>query len=179
MPIDSECVGDDSLGTLACNHAAHTMCAALECFNSGLPPASGHSGSSESWISSLPCVSGDVRTLSFDDLNEFDASCDGVVERVGERCNTAIHRYCVDNGAVSGFGPVAIDGDTTTITCVTAATLVTLSIEELSSLASRCVPNSSTCSVAAFSYCELNGHAGGYGPVEIDGDSATIVCLDR
>lgn len=136
-----------------------------DCFNSGLAPPSGHAATwnSPTWGRALACVAGDVRATTDTEL---------------QACATAISRYCASVGAVSGFGPVESAGDEVTVTCVTNATRVSTTLEQLSAFVSRCVPDPVTCSLAAWGLCETTGHAGGFGPVEVAGLDLEVVCLD-
>ena len=161
----------------ACARAAHRGCAAvgdaLACFTSGFGPPMGHAPSPPE----LRCVNGDVRETTYTQLSTHVPECDGVTERIGAGCTTAIHRHCVAAGAVSGFGPVESDGDSVTVTCLSDATVVATTMDELSGWASRCVPDAQSCSVAAWNYCASIGHDSGYGPVEVDGGDVEVVCV--
>jgi len=169
------CNSWDAAGSLACNQAAHTHCAALDCFDSGFGPPSGHSPR----IPSVMCVSGDVRATTYTALAAFVPACDGITERDGQVCATAISRYCISTGAVTGFGPVDAAGDDLTVTCLPTAILVRTTVAAVSAFATRCVPDPVTCSVASWSFCESMGHAGGFGPIEVSGTDIDVVCVDQ
>lgn len=177
--LEPACDSRDKYGSYECTKAGHSMCASLDCFNSGLGPPSGHSGDSASWISSISCVNGDLRTTTWATLQTFEAGCDGVTERSGQACASAVSRYCISEGSVSGFGPVDETGDEITVTCLPHATLVHATTSDVATHASRCTPDPVTCSVAAFSYCETAGYVGGFGPVEVAGDEMQVVCFDE
>lgn len=151
-----------------------------DCFNSGLAPPSGHAATwnSPTWRRALACVAGDVRATTDTELQAVVPACDGIAERGGQACATAISRDCASVGAVSGFGAVESAGDEVTVTCVTNATRVSTTLEQLSAFVSRCVPDPVTCSLAAWGLCETTGHAGGFGPVEVAGLDLEVVCLD-
>jgi hypothetical protein len=168
------CDSREDFGSLDCNLAAHQSCAQLDCFTSGFGPPSGHAP----LVDALMCVSGDVRTTTYASLQTFVPGCDGVAERTGQACSAAIGRYCASSGAVSGFGPVAIDGDRVTVTCLSNATVVKTTFEALRAHASRCVAHPVTCGVASWSFCESKGHAAGFGPVEVSGNDVDVVCVD-
>jgi hypothetical protein len=168
------CDSRDDFGSLECSEAAHQACAALDCFSSGFGPPSGHAPS----VDSLMCVSGDVRATTYATLRTFVPECDGVAERTGQRCSTAVSRFCASTGATSGFGPVATSGDRVTVTCISNATVVRTTFDELRAHASRCVAHPVTCGVASWSFCASRGHAGGFGPVEVSGNDVDVVCVD-
>lgn len=177
--LEPACDSRDKYGSYECNKAGHAICASLDCFNSGLGPASGHSGDSASWMSSFSCVNGDLRTTTWATLQSFEPGCDGVIERSGQACASAVSRYCISVGSVSGFGPVDETSDEIAVTCLPHATLVHTTAAELGTHASRCTPDPVTCSVAAFSFCENAGYTGGFGPVEVAGDEMQVVCVDE
>lgn len=175
--FDASCDSWDDAGTLGCNAAGHAYCAAvgdtLDCFTSGLGPPSGHAPMPRA----LACVNGDVRTTTYTELATLVPACDGVTERLGADCTTAIHRYCAGLGAVSGFGPHASAGDSVTVTCISAATVVHTTMDTLYPFASRCIADAATCSIAAWNYCQSLGYTSGFGPVEATGTGVDVVCL--
>lgn len=173
--LHPECVSHNYLGILPCAAAAHALCRQLDCFTSGFGPASGHSANRDG---SVVCVPGDVKQTTYTALKGFEAACDGAGEALDPDCVTAIHRYCVSVGAVSGYGPVARDGDAVTVTCLTKATVLTAPFEAVRTQASRCFADPVECTTASSSYCAEQGHLAGFGPVERSGDSATVICVD-
>lgn len=174
VAADPECTDLSLGGTLACNRAAHGHCAALDCFTSGFGPPSGHAPMPDA----VMCVDGEVRETTYTTLQTFLPACDGVTERLGAACATAIHRYCASVGAVSGFGPVESEGDALTVTCLPSAIVVPTTRETLAGFASRCLADPVTCGIAAWNYCASLGHLGGYGPVEDTGSGVDVVCLE-
>jgi hypothetical protein len=167
------CASRDNAGSLDCNAAAHELCAALECHDSGFGPPAGHAPT----VEAVMCVPGDVRTTTFAELTTFVPECSGATA-VTQSCATAIHRYCVSTGAVTGFGPIAVDAsDTLRVTCVPSGTLVATTAAVLQANASRCVPDAVTCGIAAWNFCASSGYAGGLGPVDASGDARTVVCF--
>ncbi|MCC6995542.1 MAG: hypothetical protein IT370_13110 [Deltaproteobacteria bacterium] len=166
-------------GSQACATAAHRHCAALggdlDCFASGLGPPSGHAPSAQA----VMCGPGDVRTTSYAALSLLVPACDGTQERYGPSCVTAVHRYCVAAGAISGFGPIESSGDSAQVTCLTSAsaTVVHTTVATLSGFASRCTPDPVSCGVASWNFCEARGYRAGFGPVEVAGPDADVVCL--
>jgi hypothetical protein len=171
--LNAACDSWDDAGTLECNAAAHDYCETFACWNSGYGPPSGHAPPFEGVL----CVNGDVRATSYTELSAFVPACDGAGERIGQSCSTAFSRYCASQGAVSGFGPIESADDDLTVTCVSTATIVQTTMTTLSAFASRCVPDPVSCSIAAWNFCESMGYAGGFGPVELNGEDAEVVCL--
>jgi hypothetical protein len=169
------CATREDAGSLDCNAAAHALCAPLGCHDSGFGPPSGHAPT----VEAVMCVPGDVRTTTYTALAAFVPACDGVTERLGQSCTTAIHRYCVSTGATSGFGPIESSGDGLTVTCIPGGTRVPTTYDALQAHASRCFPDPVTCGIAAWNFCEAMGHAGGFGPVEVTGDARDVICFDR
>ena len=165
---------DPVRASAACREAAHEICAAHgTCFGSGLPPPVGHSPAYDDGL----CVRAMLRTTDFTTLRTFEADCNGATARDGKACVTAISRYCAAQGAVSGFGPVGGSGDTVVVSCLPAARKVRARFDEVRAYASRCLPDPVTCQAAARAYCEAQGHAGGFGPVEEAGDEVEVICL--
>jgi hypothetical protein len=175
--FDPSCDPQNGVGGLACNGATHRYCGEvggeLSCYNSGFGPPSGHAPTA----SAVMCVAGDVQTVSYATLAQLVPGCDGINERLGQNCSSAISRYCASLGAVSGFGPVASVGDDLTITCVATATVVHTDLNTLYGFASRCTADPVTCTTATWNYCESLGYAAGFGPVEAIGDDRDVVCL--
>jgi hypothetical protein len=100
---------------MACNAAIHRYCASLG-FVSGFGPVE-HMAD----VAAVSCVrAATVVITSYSTLATYQASCDGVTERIGAACNAAIHRFCIASGHVSGYGPVENDADLAYVTCVDA-----------------------------------------------------------
>lgn len=172
--LNAACDSWDDAGTLECNSAAHDYCEAFACWNSGYGPPSGHAPQFRGAL----CVNGDVRATTYTALSAFVPACDGVAERISPSCASAFSRYCASLGAVSGFGPIDSAGDDVTVTCVSTATVVETTLTTLNTFASRCTADPVTCSVAAWNFCESMGHPGGFGPVEVAGENAEVVCIN-
>lgn len=133
---------------------------------------------------SAMCVRGDVRSTTYATLSAYVPACDGTTERVGLSCSTAISRYCAALGSVSGFGPVHSAGDELELTCLPHATMLRTTLEALAGTPfSGCEVSGAhfgfDCNQASWFLCTSMGHAGGFGPVEIEGDHASVVCVDE
>ncbi len=175
----ADCASSADFGTRPCNEATHEFCSELDCFNTGFGPASGHSGSSNRWLDSVVCLTGELRETTYLELAAFVSDCDGTTEPTGASCVTAVHRYCQSVGAISGFGPVRARESSIDVACVSDGTVVEIPNDLLAQHATRCQPDPVSCSVAAFSYCETLGYVGGFGPVEVTGEMSQVVCMER
>jgi hypothetical protein len=122
------------------------------------------------------CFQEAPRTIAYADLAALVPACDGTTQLAGGDCMTAIHRYCVANGLSSGFGPVAVLGDTLSIVCVADAIVSHTTLEALAAYAPECTPDALECAVAAWRYCSDLGYPGGWGPIELAGAEADVVC---
>ena len=168
------CVPWTASATAECSAAIHEYCAARECFESGF----GSPGGSGDVI----CVAEGVRTTTYTELQTWVAACDGTSERSGADCSTAIHRYCVSTGAVTGFGPVGSAGDDVTVTCLARATLARTDYATLASSFPMCdgavTRWGQPCNTASWFYCTSLGHDAGFGPVEVSGTDVDVACVD-
>jgi hypothetical protein len=102
----------DSAYSLECNHAIHLLCAA-EGADSGF-------GLLENGADiAVGCApDADLVDTTYAALSGFHPGCDGTAPGLGDSCNAAINRLCQDRGAISGFGPVTIDGSAVSVACV-------------------------------------------------------------
>jgi hypothetical protein len=164
----------------ACFEAAHAYCAALSCYDSGFGPIG---PASFAPVPLVTCVTGDVRSTTYEALRALMPECTGAAVVTEPACVTAISRACVAAGAVSGFGPVSGDATSIEITCLPAATIVHTTFTELAATSSACDGASAragqSCAYASARFCQSLGHASGFGPVETAGDDADVVCVDE
>ena len=168
-PGDLDTCHMDAVGEerLACNAAGHDYCSAMACFSTGIAVPTGHAPT----VDKVACIQdSEERTVTLAELATHEATC---TDALTPACVTAIHRYCIAEGFVSGHGPIAQTDDDLTITCLPTATVYPVTMEILQGFASRCVPDPVTCGIAAWNWCEAAFHSGGYGPVETD----TVVCF--
>jgi hypothetical protein len=103
------------------------------------------------------------------------------------QCLQAVHRYCVQQGFASGFGPVGSPAPGRyTINCLRAGhatpietTYATLStLQELCSTHDALTVNPYNCSSASKRLCIARRYVSGYGPVtDGDGTAPVVVCL--
>jgi hypothetical protein len=170
--LDPGCTGWVDVGSADCLAGGNTYCAAQDCYASGYGPPGGHSPG----IDAVLCFQEEPQTIAYADLAALVPACDGVSQTAGGDCMSAIHRYCVSTGASSGFGPVAVLGDELSIVCVADAVVSHTTLTELEEHATRCTPDALSCAVAAWAYCMDLGYAAGWGPIEVAGDEADVVC---
>lgn len=110
-------------------------------------------------------------------------ACDVNADAWSPACHAAVHRGCAARGcAVTGFGPVAVDGPEWSVTCLddTRADVVGTSFTELSGFHYGCnagYRQGGACNAAISRLCSSRGLGTGYGPVENAGDAATVVCV--
>ena len=171
--IDPGCT---ELGQSPCDNAAKQVCLSRGCAATGLGPASGHAPSGDSVL----CLSTPVPAqVDYSALQAMDARCDGITERHGEGCVTAVNRYCQSQGAVGGFGHYPATGTQVAVTCLgtSRALAVTVDNSALQAQASRCVPHAVTCNTAAWNLCKSFGFVAGVGPVEASADLRTVLCV--
>jgi hypothetical protein len=159
-----------------CNEAIHEYCAAQSCPQSGFGPVEQSSGNA-----TVICVAGvDVINTTTAVLQNEHAACQPADPQYGH-CNAAIHRYCRDEGYVSGFGPVGVSGTTVTIVCLTSGTVEHTTYTTLASHHPDCDGTNErigpNCNAAITRYCVAQGHTGGFGPVENSNDNAQVICV--
>lgn len=160
-----------------CNAAMHRICAQTECSTTGFGPLE-NSGD----VSIVGCVRATGREVPYATLATFHGPCDGTGERMGPNCNAAIHRYCVSEGFVSGFGPTEQTADAALVQCLDAgvATTVGTTYTVLSghhpgcTAARRIGPD---CNAAISRFCSSRSDRTGYGPIENFGDDASVTCV--
>ncbi len=96
---------------------------------------------------------------------------------------TAIHRACIEAGAVSGLPGAPSDATSVTTSCFPTGVVVRTTFTELVARLSLCdgtsVRSGAPCSAASAWTCQAMGHTGGFGPVEAIGDDVDIVCVDE
>lgn len=173
--LPSECTTFGAAPTEACSAAVHSRCGALDCFTSGFGPTLvGGTGLS------TVCTSSELHRASYTELRALVPECDGVRERLGPNCSTAVHRYCRAAGAASGFGPVETAGDAVTVSCLPNATVLHTSYTAM--MMSQCDGVTQRwgfeCGWASSFFCMRNGHTTGFGPLELAGDELDVVCVD-
>ena len=159
----------DAMGEerIACNRAGHDWCSAMACFTGGVAVPTGHAP----MVEKVACIEdSELRVVSLVELATHEPTCS---DALTPACVTAMHRYCVGEGFVSGYGPIARTATDVSVMCLREATLYTATNETLQGFASRCEPDPITCGIAAWNWCEAAFHQGGYGPVEPD----TVVCF--
>ncbi|MDY0002969.1 MAG: hypothetical protein RBU30_16840 [Polyangia bacterium] len=116
-------------------------------------------------------------------LSGYQSTCNGTSQRFGLACNQAIHQWCDATGCpVSGFGPIENSGDSAWVTCVSGAsvrtvTWATLQQPQYQPGCSQAVAISDSCYSAYHRYCRDLGYGSGFGPITATSVSAQIACV--
>ena len=112
------CDGERSRMGRGCNSAIHRYCNREQGATSGFGPVQ-HDPSS----AAIKCVvNAEIVRTSFEELSQEIAPCNGETQTEGVHCNAAIHRTCVNQGFVSGWGPLEYNSEVVTIACIGEAT---------------------------------------------------------
>jgi len=131
-------------------------------------------------------VPAERREVSFVTLATQHDGCNGFPERIGPRCNAAIHRYCGGElCSITGFGPLESGPASISVACLPAdlAAPVTTSFTTLGAHHPGCHGGTEdarygpNCNAAVHRFCAARGDRTGYGPVESSGDRADVVCV--
>jgi hypothetical protein len=168
-----------------CLAAAYGFCV------DNLDPACGADGDAPSgfpieWspdLVSVTCIESSPQAGTFATLAAYQPACDGasVEGVVGLACRSAIHHHCGSLGFATGFGPNHHNSPNALWTCLDADH-VELEVATLAQLAQQqndCITGTESmpCTAAAHRYCVALGHPSGYGPIELVGNLATLVCV--
>jgi len=173
---NSGCNSSTGRWGLACNGAIHRYCISLGCNQSGFGPVE-NSGNTF-WGT---CVAGvSVINTTYTVLSSYHGPCTSV-NPIGPDCNAAIKRYCMDNGYVSGFGPVYASGNSATITCLTSGANISTTYTVLATHHASCDGSTERwgqhCNAAIKRFCRSEGYTSGFGPIENTGDIAWVTCV--
>lgn len=169
-----DCQADED--TLACRQAMTDRCASCGAagFVTSVRDATAHA---------VTCVSSGLAqpvATTFDELGGHHQGCSGS-QALGPECNAAIHRLCTQRGHATGWGPVDHDGDAASVVCVDDAAVIETDYAILLSFEPACDGAAermgSACNRAFHRFCQSNGYASGFGPLENDGDTAVAACL--
>ena len=164
----------------ACNAAMNRFCQAQECGSTGFGPAE-NSGD----VAHVTCISGTrPQRVEFNLLWLQHEACDGPEDAMSGPCAAAVHRYCQDQGARTGFGPIELQADTMLVTCLTEAVdVLHTTYDAVSQEHSPCDgtrerigPN---CNAAIKRWCRGQGYESGFGPLENSGSNLVVACLRR
>jgi hypothetical protein len=173
--LEPRCNGTDERAGADCNAAVRRLCVAQGCTSDGF----GIEGATGATLDAT-CLSGDGYDTTYRALQRWDPACDGVIDRDGSHCAHAIDSYCVAKGEAGGFGPVAVLGDTVSVTCVPTARVEVqnTALVAVPYLAPGCNlaadPWSSACRRGVQSVCRSRGDAGGVGSMVVSGDGVRV-----
>lgn len=165
----------ERIGT-SCDAAFDRACAARACPNAGYGPIE-NSGD----VGIGTCVVGIRHTVSWAALSASHPACINAGSYPPD-CNAAIHRWCRDQGEVTGFGPTEVGAGDAQVVCTPWAEVVMTTYSTLSThhfpcdgVGERHGPN---CNAAIHRFCrDARGAVSGYGPIENSGDSAWVACI--
>jgi hypothetical protein len=107
------CDGTTSFFGPACSAAIHRWCEA-QGLTTGWGPV--ERDNTRAFVSCAPRAT--IVVTDYPRLSTWQPTCDGITERFGLACNSAIHRECVARGFSTGWGPVENDGATAVISCL-------------------------------------------------------------
>ena len=175
------CDGINQRFSTQCNAAIHRTCAARACIGSGFGAIENDGN-----IANIVCVPGGqvtVREVAWPQLTAIQPGCDGQTNFFGLSCNSAMHRWCQAQGLTTGWGPVERNNAHAYVSCAPRATVLNTTFTTLSTYIPGCNGSGTSgrfsldCNAAISRHCAAQGFASGWGPIEHDGDSATIACL--
>jgi hypothetical protein len=153
------------------------------------PSASELQGSGSAMVSGLNVPPIFVTTsvafnTSYSILKSYYSKCDGSTS-VSPACSAAVNRFCTSQGfAAGGYGPVEHTGNTAVVVCVPAAQahVMRTTLAELQLAQPLCDPSDPTspsCGSAISSVCMSQKYtAGGFGPLELSGNTAIMSCVN-
>jgi hypothetical protein len=174
---DSGCTAELRFG-LSCVRAAHRLCMARGCANTGFAPIE-NSGD----VAVVACVAqAAVRNVARTALTALQSAC-VASEPYSPGCNSAIHRYCLGQGFATGFGPVELSPTSALVSCLSGSnvSVISATFAALRAQQPDCTGDSErfgrACNAAVDRFCVARGALTGFGPVEASGGNATVVCL--
>jgi hypothetical protein len=124
-----------------------------------------------------------ISAVSYADLSRYIPGC-GPATAFQTPCFAAMKRYCMAKGFTTGVGPFNVDSDVSIdLACTDHAQYVSVTVDQLFAMVPSCnIPTSKEWDFACFHayhrYCQSQGFASAWGPVEFDGTSTIYVaCL--
>lgn len=164
----------------ACHAAIHRACAATGCSATGFGVVAEDALETEAAVTCLDGAEGVVVSTTYSTLSAYHAGCT-TSTRSGPDCNAAISRFCSASGLVTGYGPIENSDDTAVIFCTPGATVLDASYSALLAYDSGCDGSTeragARCTAAFHAWCQSEGFASGFGPLENSGDLAVAACL--
>jgi hypothetical protein len=163
----------------ACVSAIHRYCA-----NNGFATGFGPEeySSDAVYFTCVPASAASVVLTNFTTLKNYHSACSSSNPQ-SDACYSAVHHFCIAQGGVSGFGPVEYNNDMAYVSCVNQSLSVSgdYAFSGLANFNSGCLasnPISGSCHSAIHGYCNsLNYTAGGFGPVDHNGDRVSLTCM--
>jgi hypothetical protein len=124
-----------------------------------------------------------MSAISYAELVTYIPSC-AAATAFQTPCFAAIKRYCQNKGFKTGIGPLNVDTDASIdLLCTDHADYVGITISQLQTVSPGCrIPTSNPWDFACFHgyhrYCRSLGWDSGWGPVEYDGTTVYMACLN-
>jgi hypothetical protein len=175
VQIHNGCNGTEGNGRFSpdCNAAIHRLCMD-GCSNTGF----GFTENSGDWAAVI-CMKGNDVVATVDQLHNMHDGCRSD-NRLSIYCNSARHRFCTQQGFVSGFGPVENAANEQTVSCIPFGSIQSFSYDELRNKHADCRPDqpSNPCNAAINRACADRGFISGFGPVELSNNTAFVICVN-
>lgn len=173
-PLSSEVSGP-------CNAAINRLCSARACDSiSGFGILAFDAFEEKSSIACLDETIVTIKHTTFEELASYHSYC-LESEPVGADCNASIHRYCSGQGLSSGFGPLEHAAGSAVVACTPTAQPLSVNYDVLNAYQADChwPVNRYTiaCNTAIHNWCQDEGYATGFGPVENSDNYAWVSCI--
>jgi hypothetical protein len=155
-----------------CDVAIHEWCAGQGCANTGFGPVYQRGD-----FLGAVCFEGQESKVSPEALAHAAPGCTRG-SLTSASCTTAIHRWCRDQGHVSGFGPTSLSSLLVGVSCVDDASALKVPWKMLHDFG--CSPRTTEgagCRLVANRLCVALGFAAGFGPVDVFEEGVVVTCL--
>ena len=163
----------------ACNAAINRWCGKDDCAQTGFGPVGLPGGPAD--IVCLAASEVVVHQVPYAELSTHHPPCDGTGQHIGPDCSAAMKRWCNSIGQVSGFGPLEHGGGAAAVACTPAGQFFNATYTVLQQYHATCSAGGErwgpACNMAIHAFCQDQGFASGYGPVENYADDAHVTCV--
>ena len=132
------------------------------------------------------CLQGvELEQVTFADLATRHDGCAGPEASGSGPCHAAIHRHCQSRGAISGFGGLELSPNSMLLSCIRDPSIITIRHTRYSVLSTHHGPCNGTrqrwgpdCNAAMKRWCRSEGFLSGFGPLENNGDTVVVACVN-
>lgn len=164
-----------------CGAAVHRTCAALDCgFSTGFGPLVVDHDDDRAALACFGPEQAVPMSTTFTVLKGHHPYC-SESEPMSADCNASINRFCAAAGLTTGFGPLEHSGDGVLVACTPTAVVHRVPYDDLSALNGNCSWFANRfepeCREAMHRWCEGEGYATGYGPLENWEGDAWVACV--